>query len=130
MVDEALRRNRDVWDAWTRIHLGSAFYDVASFKSGERGIRLRDYELEEVGAVAGKTLLHLQCHFGLDTLSWARLGAVVTGADFSEEAITAARALAADVGLSARFVVSNVYDLPEALDERFDIVYTSGGVLG
>jgi SAM-dependent methyltransferase len=128
-VDESLRGNRDVWDVWTRIHVAGDFYDVASFKSGERGNRLRDYEIEEVGDVAGKSLLHMQCHFGLDTLSWARLGAIVTGADFSEEAIAAARVLATEVDLPARFVVSNVYDLPEKLDGVFDIVYTSGGVL-
>jgi len=129
-TEKALRENRAVWDAWTRINVASAFYDVASFKSGERGIRLRDYELGEVGDVAGKTLLHLQCHFGLDSLSWARLGARVTGADFSEEGIAAARSLAAELAIPARFVVSNLYDLPTVLDERFDIVYTSGGVLG
>lgn len=129
-MDEALRRNRDVWDAWTRIHVASSFYDVASFRTGERGIRLRDYELEEIGSVGAKTLLHLQCHFGLDTLSWARLGAVVTGADFSAEAIAAARALAAELAIPATFVLANLYDLPEELEGRFDIVYTSGGVLG
>lgn len=128
--EDALRDNQRLWDAWTHIHVAGPWYDVASFKSGERGIRLRDYEIEEVGDVAGKTLLHLQCHFGLDTLSWARLGAVVTGADFSEEAIAAARSLAAEVDLPARFVRSDLYDLPNVLDERFDVVYTSGGVLG
>jgi SAM-dependent methyltransferase len=129
-VDESLRRNRELWDAWTRIHVTSDFYDVPSFKSGERGIRLRDYEIEEIGDVSGKTLLHLQCHFGLDTLSWARLGATVTGADFSDEAIGAARALAAELAIPATFVASNIYDLPDVLDGRFDVVYTSGGVLG
>ncbi len=68
-MDEALRRNRALWDAWTRIHVGSRFYDVALFRSGERGIRLAEYEREEIGSVEGRTLLHLQCHFGLDTLS-------------------------------------------------------------
>ena len=129
-MDEAIRENRRTWDAWTRIHVDSAFYDVASFRSGERGIRLSGYEIDEVGDVAGKSLLHLQCHFGLDTLSWARLGAQVTGADFSEEGIAAARSLAEELGIPARFVVSNLYDLPSVIDERFDIVYTSGGVLG
>jgi SAM-dependent methyltransferase len=129
-VDEALRSNRDLWNAWTKIHLGSTFYDVASFRTGERPVRLTDYEREEVGSVDGRTLLHLQCHFGLDTLSWARLGATVTGADFSEEAIGAARTLAAEVGLAATFVLSDLYRLPEVLDLQFDIVYTSGGVLG
>jgi SAM-dependent methyltransferase len=129
-MDEALRRNRELWDAWTPIHVASAFYDVASFRTGERPIRLADYECEEVGSVEGRTLLHLQCHFGLDTLSWARLGATVTGADFSGEEIAAARALAADLGIAATFVRSDLYGLPEVLAEQFDIVYTSGGVLG
>ncbi len=70
-MDEALRSNRELWDAWTKIHVASEFYDVASFRNGERPIRLAGYELDEVGSVEGKTLLHLQCHFGLDTLSWA-----------------------------------------------------------
>jgi SAM-dependent methyltransferase len=129
-MDEALRRNRELWDAWTPIHVASTFYDVPSFRSGERPIRLADYEREEVGSVEGKTLLHLQCHFGLDTLSWARLGATVTGADFSDVAIAAARALATDLGLAASFVASDLYGLPDVLDERFDVVYTSRGVLG
>jgi SAM-dependent methyltransferase len=128
-VDEALRSNRELWDAWTRIHVASAFYDVDSFRNGERPIRVADYEREEVGSVEGKSLLHLQCHFGLDTLSWARLGATVTGVDFSSEAIVAARALAAEVAIDSRFLQSDVYGLPDVLDEQFDIVYTSGGVL-
>src|SRR4051812_34405818 len=110
-MDEALEGNRRTWDAWTRIHVGSALYDVESFRNGTRSIRIRDYERAEVGDVSGRTLLHLQCHFGLDALSWARLGATVTGVDFSDEAIVAARALAAEVGLAATFVRSNVYAL-------------------
>ena len=74
-------------------------------------------------------MLHLQCHFGLDTLSWAREGAVVTGVDFSEAAIAQARALAAECGIDARFVVSDVYAAPEKLDARFDIVFTGYGAL-
>jgi SAM-dependent methyltransferase len=123
-----LEGNRDVWDAWTRVHERSAFYDLEGFKRG--GVRLRDYEVAEIGAVAGKDLLHVQCHFGIDTLSWARLGARVTGADFSERGIELARSVAAEIGIDARFVVSNVYDLPANLDGDFDIVYTSRGVLG
>jgi SAM-dependent methyltransferase len=129
-VNEALRSNRRLWDAWTKIHVGSDFYDVASFRNGQRPIRVAEYEREEVGSVSGKTLLHLQCHFGLDTLSWARLGATVTGIDFSDEAVAAARALAAEVGLPAIFVQSDIYELPDVLHEQFDIVYTSCGVLG
>ena len=130
MNDEAFSDNLATWERWTEIHVASSSYDVESFRDGRRPIRVRDYEIEEVGPVDGKSLLHLQCHFGLDTLSWARLGANVTGADFSPAAIEAARALASDVGLSARFVQSNLYDLPDSLEGQFDVVYTSRGVLG
>jgi SAM-dependent methyltransferase len=121
--------NRALWEAWTAVHAEGEFYDLAGFRAG--GIRLRDEEIEAVGDVRGKTLLHLQCHFGIDTLSWARLGATVTGADFSPAAIRLARELAADLGFAdARFVESNVYDLPANLDGEYDVVYTSRGVLG
>lgn len=128
---DPLADNLKTWEAWTRIHVDSTFYDVASFVDGRNPIRLRDYELTQVGSVEGKSLLHLQCHFGLDTLSWARLGAKVTGVDFSPSAIVAARALAAEIGeKSARFVETDVYSLPEKLDGQFDVVYTSRGVFG
>src|SRR5436305_1048554 len=132
MTDEALRDNLATWQRWTEIHLASSSYDVDSFRDGRRPIRVRDYEIQEIGAISGKSLFHLQCHFGLDTLSWARLGANVTGADFSPKAIAAAEGLAREVNLPARFVCSSVYDLPANLDsgEGFDIVYTSHGVLG
>jgi len=125
--------NRKLWDAWTAIHTQGAFYDVDRFRTDPADNRIQPWEQDEVGDVAGKTLLHLQCHFGLDTLSWARLGAQVTGLDFAEPAVAFARALAADVGLTdvSRFVASNVYDAPSALPgETFDVVYTSRGVLG
>ena len=105
------------------------FYDLEGFKAG--GVRLRPYEIELVGDVTGRSLLHLQCHFGIDTLSWARLGARVTGADFSPAAVELARSLADELGFpEARFVESNLYDLPDVLDGTFDVVYTSRGVLG
>ena len=126
-MNEFLEGNRALWDEWTDIHEASEFYDLQAFREG--GVRLRDYEIEQVGDVRGKTLLHLQCHFGIDTLSWARLGAIVTGADFSPKAIMLAKRLASDLGLDARFVESNVYDLPERLDDAFDVVYTSRGAL-
>jgi SAM-dependent methyltransferase len=129
-VDEAIRSNRELWDAWTKIPVASDFYDVKSFRDGERPIRVADYEREEVGDVEGRTLLHLQCHFGLDTLSWARLGAEVTGVDFSRAAIAAARDLAGEIGIPATFVRSEIDRLPQVLDDQFDIVYTSCGVLG
>jgi SAM-dependent methyltransferase len=126
---QAIRDNKALWDEWTRVHETSAFYDLEGFKRG--GIRLRPYEIEEIGAVEGKDVLHLQCHFGIDTLSWARLGARVTGADFSAAAIELARSVAAEIGHpEARFVQSDLYDLPNVLDGDFDLVYTSRGALG
>jgi SAM-dependent methyltransferase len=119
--------NRELWDAWTEIHEGSAFYDVEGFRAGETS--LRTIELERVGDVTGLRLLHLQCHFGLDTLSWARRGARVTGVDFSPRAIRLARSLADELDLDAEFVQSDVRELPAEWSDRFDLVYTSYGVL-
>ncbi|MCP9486619.1 MAG: class I SAM-dependent methyltransferase [Gaiellaceae bacterium MAG52_C11] len=119
--------NRAQWNERTIVHAASDFYDVAGFRAGQQ--TLRALELEEVGDVRGKRLLHLQCHFGLDTLSWARLGASVTGVDFSSEAIALARELAAELELEASFVCSDVYELRSHLRERFDIVFASYGVL-
>jgi len=125
---EWFEANRRMWDERVPIHVGGSFYDVASFKAG--GVVLRPFEVAEVGDVAGKSLVHLQCHFGLDTLSWARLGARVTGLDFSTPAVEAARALAKELGAAgAAFVQGNVYDAPEILGRRFDIVYTGLGAL-
>jgi SAM-dependent methyltransferase len=121
--------NEELWNAWTAVHSAGDFYDLEGFKAG--GVRIRPYEIELLGDVTGKSLLHLQCHFGIDTLSWARLGARVTGADLSPDAIELARMLADELGFpDARFVRSNLYDLPNALEGTFDVVYTSLGVLG
>ena len=119
--------NRRLWDELIPIHLGSPYYDVPGFKGGR--LTLHDIELAELGDVDGQDLLHLQCHIGLDTLSLAQLGARVIGVDFSEKAVDAARGLATDLGVDAGFVCSNVYDLPKALHARFDVVFTSWGVL-
>ena len=126
-MDHRLEANRRNWNERTPVHAASAFYDVAGFKAGR--VTLNDIERREVGPVAGKTLLHLQCHFGLDTMSWARLGAAATGVDFSDAAIALARELNAELRLGARFIRANVYDLPEVLREQFDVVYTATGVL-
>jgi SAM-dependent methyltransferase len=128
MADEDyLTLNRALWDERVPIHVASEFYDVAGFRKGASA--LRDFEPDEMGEVSGRELLHLQCHFGLDTLSWARRGASVTGLDFSEAAIQAARDLAAEAGLPARFVVSDVYAAPQTLGRTYDIVYTGLGAL-
>jgi 2-polyprenyl-3-methyl-5-hydroxy-6-metoxy-1,4-benzoquinol methylase len=126
-MNDYIKSNRELWNAWTRVHVTSKLYDVEGFKRGEN--RLDEVVREGVGDVRGKSLLHLQCHFGLDTLSWARLGARVTGADFSGEAISTARELAHELGFDANFVCANIYDLPNVLTGKFDIVFTSHGVL-
>jgi SAM-dependent methyltransferase len=120
-------RNQRAWDAQTWPHVESDFYDVASFKSGRNS--LRPFEVAALGDVTGRSLLHLMCHFGQDTLSWARLGANVTGVDFSAESITAATALARELEIDARFVQANVYDLPGELTASFDFVVATYGVL-
>lgn len=123
-----LKLNRDMWDERVPIHVAGEFYDVDSFLSGRSP--LRAFELAEMGDVDGCSLVHPQCHFGLDTLSWARLGARVTGLDFSEPAIAAARDIAARAGLAAEFVEANVYDAVSVLGgRRFDIVYTGLGAI-
>jgi SAM-dependent methyltransferase len=126
-VNEYIASNKELWENWTLTHEKSEFYDNESFKAGRN--TLHQVEIEEVGEVAGKSLLHLQCHFGQDTLSWARRGAKVTGADFAENAIKLARSLATELGIDANFVCANLYDLPSVLEGQFDIIYTSGGVL-
>jgi SAM-dependent methyltransferase len=93
------------------------------------GSTLKTIALEELGDVAAKTLLHLQCHIGLDSLSWARQGAIVTGVDLSEDAMLLARSLSTDLSIGAEFIYLDLYGLPPVLDRQFDIVYTSEGVL-
>jgi len=127
-MDRYLKANQALWDSWTPHHVTSEFYDVAAFKAGGRD--LHPITLAGPGDVRGKSLLHLQCHFGLDSLVWARRGAIVTGVDFSAPAIAAARALAAEVQLPATFVHSNLYELRQHLSGQFDVVFTSHGVLG
>jgi SAM-dependent methyltransferase len=126
-LNKYMQSNRKLWDRWTVLHEKSEMYDIANFKAD--GSRLGRIEREELGDVEGKSLLHLQCHFGLDTLSWAGLGAAVTGVDFSEQSITLARSLSLRLGMPATFVQSNIYDLPQNLTGQFDIVFTSHGVL-
>lgn len=128
-MNEQTRANRDVWDAWTRWHTTSDHHaDLARVRSG--GLSLRGIEREALPDVRGRRLLHLLCNMGADTLSWARLGADATGVDYSPVTIAAARAAAEETGLPARFVQSDVYDLPRTLPEQFEIVVTTYGVLG
>ncbi|HEY7689390.1 MAG TPA: class I SAM-dependent methyltransferase [Dongiaceae bacterium] len=127
MSDFWQEQNRRRWDELAAVHPGTAFYGVDRFKAGEDA--LLPIERAEVGPVAGKSLLHLQCHIGLDTLNWARKGARVTGLDYSGEAVRQARKLAAETGLAADFVEADVYDAREAIGGSFDIVYVTWGAL-
>jgi len=126
--------NKELWNKRTAVHKDSSFYDVKGFKAGIN--TLTPIELQEVGDVRGKTLLHLQCHFGLDTMSWGRLGAKCTGVDLSNDAIKLAREINDELKLNAKFICCNVYDLHPAnatLAERpgeADIIFTSYGTVG
>jgi len=122
---EAENGNRTHWDELAPVHAES--YDYRKLLDG--GHVLDVIQIKEVGDVRDKTMLHLQCQIGTDTLSWARLGAEVTGVDISPESLLVAEKLAKDAGLQARFIESSIFDLFEKLDAAFDIVYTSVGVL-
>jgi SAM-dependent methyltransferase len=128
--EDGLALNRALWDTRARIH-GSTptdrIYDVESFLTGRQTLYALEREL--AGDVAGTDLLHLQCHFGMDTLSWARLGARVTGVDFSPEAVERARLLARRAGLAATFVEADTQRLPANLAGGFDLVVATYGVL-
>jgi SAM-dependent methyltransferase len=126
-MDEYRQANLELWNEWVEINARSEMYALDQFKMGKNA--LHSLEIGEVGEVGGKTLLHLQCHFGMDTLSWARLGAQVTGIDFSDGGIRLASSLSRDLGIPARFLCCDLYDLPKHLDEQFDIVFTSYGAL-
>jgi SAM-dependent methyltransferase len=120
--------NRQAWNQRTGVHKDSAFYDLEGFKKGNNV--LNQIELEELGNVTGKSLLHLQCHFGMDTMNWERLGAQCTGVDLSDDAIALARATAAELSLNTRFIHCNLYDLKAHCSDKFDIVFTSYGTIG
>lgn len=123
---EAELRNRALWDEIAPVHL-KAYNEVALLREGCEV--LDDIELREVEDVDGKSLLHLQCHIGSDTLAWARHGAVVTGVDFSAESIACANQLSEELGLPGTFIHSNIYDVRAVHEGQYDIVYTSKGVL-
>lgn len=125
---EYFEANKELWNQRTAVHLDSSFYNREGFKKGETV--LTPIELRELGEVKGKTLLHLQCHFGMDSLDWARRGARVTGVDLSDKAIQEAQQLNAEMGLDARFVCCNVLDTAAHVPDQFDIVFTSYGTIG
>lgn len=123
-----VRSNRELWNNLARVHFHSKFYDVPGFLKGKSS--LNPLDLQVLGEVRGKSVLHLQCHFGLDTLSLARMGAVATGVDFSDVAIEKARELNETSRLDAKFINCDVNQLDKHLDKKFDIVYASFGTIG
>lgn len=120
--------NRQSWNTKTEVHLQSEFYDLEGFMNGKTS--LNEIELNLLGNINGKTILHLQCHFGQDTISLSRLGATVTGVDLSDKAIESAKQIAAKTDSTATFICCDMYDLPNHLDQPFDIVFTSYGTIG
>lgn len=127
-MDNYLDINRNSWNAKVEPHLKSDFYFVDEFLKGRTS--LNSIELELLGNIKGKKILHLQCHFGQDSISLSRLGAEVTGIDLSDKAVEAAIDLAKKSGTNTKFLISDVYELPQILDKKFDIVYTSYGTIG
>ena len=120
--------NRQSWNNRTDTHLKSEFYDLQNFIKGKTS--LNSIELELLGDIKGKTILHLQCHFGQDTISLSRLGAEAVGVDLSDKAIGNAIQIAKDTASNTTFICCDIYDLPNYLDKQFDIVFTSYGTIG
>ena len=120
--------NRESWNKRTAVHLQSAFYNLDGFLKGQSS--LNSIELDLLSDVKGKSILHLQCHFGQDTISLSRLGADVTGIDLSDKAIESAKQIAKDTGVNTHFICCDIYDLPNHLQNQFDIVFTSYGTIG
>lgn len=127
-LSDYIAKNRASWNARTPYHMESAFYDMPGFLAGAN--TLKEIELALLGDVSGLSVLHLQCHFGQDSLSLARMGAQVTGVDLSDKAVEKARELNEQLGTSARFVCCDLYSLPDHLEGQFDIVFTSYGTIG
>lgn len=121
--------NRANWDERVKVHLAAESYGLGPLRMG-RG-RLTPIEEAEIGSVNGLRILHLQCHFGRDTLALAQRGATVVGLDFSVPAIAAARALAAELGLTdrAHFIEADLYDAPRVVPGSFDLVFVNWGAI-
>lgn len=120
--------NKTSWNNKVAFHLKSEMYDVPAFLKGANS--LMSIEMELLGDIKNKKILHLQCHFGQDSISLSRMGAKVTGVDFSDVAIEEAKKLALQTQQDTQFICANVYDLKEILNEKFDLIFTSYGVIG
>lgn len=130
MSDEEnyLKHNKELWNLKTEYHLSSEFYDVKNFIQGKTS--LNEIELNLLGNICNKSILHLQCHFGQDSISLARCGAKVVGVDFSDVAIKNAKLLAEKTQTEIEFICCDLYSLPNHLDKQFDLVFTSYGTIG
>lgn len=128
MNNEYLDINRKSWNERVDTHLSSEFYDMPGFLAGKNS--LNEIELELLGDVSGKSILHLQCHFGQDTLSLARIGAKTTGVDLSDKAIEAAKKINNEMNLDSEFIASDVYNLPKVHNKKYDIIFASYGTIG
>lgn len=122
-----LEINKEAWNNRVDIHVQSKLYNLDALLNGELSLPSLDVKL--LGNIQGKKVLHLQCHFGMDTISLARLGAEVTGVDFSEKAIQKAEELSQKLQINTNFICSDIYSLPEVIHEQFDVIYTSYGVI-
>ncbi len=122
------KTNKATWNEKVKVHSKSEIYNMKAFKDGKSS--LMKYELDALNDVKGKSILHLQCHFGQDTLSWSRLGAKCVGVDFSDKGIKLAQKLNEELKLDTKFVCCNVLDTSEFITTTFDIVFTSYGVIG
>lgn len=120
--------NKNNWNNRVPVHLDSEFYDQKSFLNGKNS--LPEIDINLLGNIKDKSILHLQCHFGQDSISMARMGAKVTGIDLSDKAIDEAKKINSTLNLDAKFICCNVYDTLQNIDEQFDIVYTSYGTIG
>ncbi len=126
--NDYIETNKQLWNKKTDFHIDSEFYDMENFLKGKSS--LNEIELKLLGNIAGKSVLHLQCHFGQDTISLSRMGALVTGVDLSDRSIEKAKSIAQLLGVDTEFICCNIYDLPQNLNKQFDIVFTSYGTIG
>ena len=123
-----IAKNKASWNDKTEHHYKSIFYDVDGFIKGKNS--LKDIELKLLGDVSACSILHLQCHFGMDTISLGRMGATVTGVDLSDKAIDQAMQLSTQMNIPATFICCDIYELISHLDEKFDMVFSSYGTIG
>ncbi len=126
-MNKKVQKNQQLWDQWTRIHVESDFYDLPSFLAGNN--TLNEIEEQEMGDIENSSVLHLQCHFGMDTISLAKMGAEVTGVDISEVAINRARELTDQLKFDIEFILSDVYAVKKRIRKKFDLVFASYGII-